>query len=109
MAVTPAGERTNRIAFLRLGGGLDDHGGEIPGWAEFCSTLASIFWGSGNERREAAREGASQAASFVVLATARTRGVTVQDRIGFDGGAWEIKGIGKRGRRELEFNAVRAR
>lgn len=109
MAITPAGQRDKRITFLRIGDGLDAHGGEGSAWVEFCSARAAVFWGSGNERRDAAREGASQSASFVVLATERTRGVTVRDRIGLRDAEWEIKGIVERGRHEIEFNAVRAR
>lgn len=103
-----AGARTERVTFSRQAEGQDEHGEDVAGWTEFGSAKAEVFWGSGNERREAARTGGSQAASFVVLATARTRGVTIQNRIRYAGADWDIKGIVQRGRREIEFEAVRA-
>jgi hypothetical protein len=47
-------------------------------------------FGTGQERREAAQESASAAATFRVLGNAVTEGVTVKDRIQFDGSAWDI-------------------
>lgn len=102
-----AGGRLATIVFERRAETLDDHGNEIGGWISLGSASARVFWGRGEERREAARLEASQTASFVVLASARTRGVLPTDRITLGGFAWDIKGIVPLGMTEIEFTAAR--
>jgi hypothetical protein len=69
-----------------------------------------VFYGRGDERRQAAMEQGSQAATFQVLDNSVTRAMTVSDRIVHGGANWDIVGIAadtpKRGMRE--FTAVRA-
>lgn len=85
----------------------DDHGEQVPAWARIGERWAGVLWGRGDERREAAREGGSQAASFVVLADELTRTIRLIDRVSYSG-IWDIKAIAPRGRAEIEFSAVRA-
>lgn len=107
MAMTAAGRRNRRIVIQRATKTSDDHGEDVPSWATWCSPFANVRFGTSAERRSAASEQGSQAATFRVLATAKTRDVTVQDRITFDGGVWDIEGIAPIDRTEVEFTAVR--
>lgn len=103
----PAGRRDQRIAFERATIETDDHGEEVPAWAAIGERWAAVSYGRGEERRDAAREGGVQPATFIVLADELTGAVVLTDRIAF-GGVWEIRGIVPRGRAEIEISAVRA-
>jgi head-tail adaptor len=107
--VTPAGKRDRKIVIeQRVPDGEDSMGAPIERWIVLATPMARVFYGRGDERREAAREGASQAASFVVLATAKTRIVKpIGFRIIFDGATWDITAAPPIGRREIEFTATR--
>lgn len=105
--MTPAGRRDRKIAFLRATKTRDDHNEPLLTWAPVGAAWAAIWFGRGEERRQAAREAGGQAATFNVLANAMTRGVTVEDRIGAEGGEWDITGISPMNRAEIEFTARR--
>lgn len=104
----PAGKRDTRIVFERGTVVTDDHGEDVSTWNALATRWAAVLWGRGDERREAAREGGSQPATFVTLADEITRTVVLTDRIVGAGGTWDIKGIAPRARAEIEFSAVRA-
>ena len=108
MTLARAGDRTSRIVFERATTVDDDYGQKTPTWATWAAAYASLRWGTSAERRQAASEQGSQAATFRVLATAKTKAVTVRDRIVFDGTNWDIEGIAPIGRTEIEFTATRA-
>lgn len=105
-----SGRRDKKIVIERAGPPVDDGYTTLPGaWAQWWSGRADIFYGTGTEQRQAAQEGASQTASFDVLANSKTRAVSVTDRIMFDGATWDItanieidRGAGRR------ITAVRA-
>ncbi|HEX8555774.1 MAG TPA: phage head closure protein [Sphingomonas sp.] len=79
-------------------------------WADHCKAWARVLFGTGQERREAAAEGASQSATFRVLSSAKTRTVTERFRILFDGRAWDITSIAPIGvNDEIEFTATVAK
>jgi hypothetical protein len=66
----------------RMGEPVDDGYTTLPGqFEDFAPEYARIIYGSGREQREAAQEGASQTATFEVLSNAKTRTVSVTDRI----------------------------
>ncbi len=111
MARTPAGQRDKAIVFERgaaTRGGLGQPGEKV--WTAIGpSRLAKVLYGSGAERRQAAAEGAVQAATFRVLADSLTRTVVATDRISFDGLAWDVTGIAPIGgpvAYEIEFTAM---
>jgi head-tail adaptor len=99
-----ASARKWRVAFQRLGPPVDDGYTTSPGeWADYAPEYAEVRFSKGSERREAAQEGASAAATFIVLSNEKTRSISVTDRISFDGGLWDIvSNIPSR-----EFNASR--
>lgn len=102
--------RGQLVTFERATIAPDDFGQEVPTWATICQEEALIFYGRGDERRQAAMEEASQAATFQVPSNSDTRGVEATDRISFDGTAWDIQGkaLDYPDRRWVEFTAVRA-
>lgn len=105
-----AGRRDQLITIQRATVTTDDYGAEVPTWATHAQEWAAIFYGRGDERRQAAMEQGSQAATFQVLANAATRTVTLKDRIEHDGAVWDIQGISpdtpKRG--SIELTATRS-
>jgi head-tail adaptor len=109
-----AGDRNQAIQFQRNAGGRDALGG--PGVADWQvlggARMAKVLYGSGAERRGAAGEQASQAATFRLLADSVTRTVLQTDRITFDGLNWDITSIAPIGgpqAREIEFTALASR
>ncbi len=89
--MTTDSDRDHLITIERKTVAEDDYGGEIETWAEFCQEWADVRFSKGNERRQAAQEGSSAAATFVVLSNDRTRTISVTDRIVFDGASWDIQ------------------
>ena len=69
-----------------------EHDEEVDAWAPIGKEWAAIFYGRGDERRQAAAEAASQTATFQMLANSRTRSLTTSNRIAFEG-LWDITGV----------------
>lgn len=107
--MTPAGKRDRRIIFERYTAVQDEYGEEVQTWAPFGKQQkAAVFYGRGDERREAAREEGSQTANFNCHASETTRAIVIRDRIVMDGENWDVLGISPIGRREIDFTARRA-
>lgn len=88
------GRLGQRITFQRVSVSTDDHGGETESWTTYASAWAEVHFGSGQERRAAAQEAATQSAGFVVLANTQTLALTPMDRIGgYLGSDWDIVSI----------------
>ena len=102
--------RGQLVTFERATTTQDDYGEEVPTWETICQEEALIFYGRGDERRQAAMEQGSQTATFQAPSNSDTRGVEVADRISFDGSVWDIqsKALDYPDRRKVEFTAVRA-
>lgn len=101
--------RNKRILFEERVGGMDGFGHRTVDaeWRETAARSANILFGAGSEQREAAQQGGSQTATFLVLADSDTRAVSVRDRIRYPLSdpdprktpAWEISAI-----EEIGFN-----
>jgi len=102
-----AGTRDSIITLQRFTTATDEYGDPVQTWADAGKVWARVFWGRGDERRTAAMEQGQQPATFQMLANILTRGLTVRDRILFDGAAWDIQGIAPTTRAEIEITAVR--
>ena len=107
------GQRRETIAFERGTSARSALGVTMESqWSALGSRLASVRFGSSGERREAAQDGAVQAATFRALADTLTRSVTARDRIVWRGSAWDITGAvvvqPPVGAAEVEFTAVAA-
>lgn len=105
-----AGRRDKLITFERATSTQDEYGEHAETWTEHAQEWAAIYFGRGDERRQAAMEQGQQAATFQVLANLDTLGVTLRDRIIAEGSTWDIVGIApdtpRRG--SIEFTATRA-
>lgn len=104
-----AGERNRRIMFVRLDTHTDAYGGEIESAPdEVAAEFAKVMFGTGAERREAAQETASQAATFICLWSPKLDAVQITDRIRFDAADWDITSIAPVGlNREIHFTGTR--
>ncbi|MFQ3895489.1 phage head closure protein [Sphingobium sp. R-7] len=104
-----AGPRNRRIVVQRKTVIEDDYGGEIETWTDYAIIWGGVIWGTGAERREAAQLSASQPATFRVLANSETLALSVEDRISFAGGLWNITSVVPLGLNEsVEVTAIRA-
>lgn len=105
-----AGRRNRKVMFQRATTTTDDYGGEVPDWLDYASALASVNFGTGQERREAAQEAGSIPATFRVLRNTATAALSVKDRISFDGGNWDITSIApsRELNRYLDITAIRS-
>jgi SPP1 family predicted phage head-tail adaptor len=105
-----AGRRNKLITIERYTTTQDDYGEETQTWATYAIEWAAIYYGRGDERRQAAMEQGQQAATFQMLSNPLTEAVTLKDRIVHDGANWDITGIApdtpKRG--EIELTATRS-
>lgn len=103
-----AGPRDKLITFQRdTGTGKDGFGGKNENWTTYCTEWASVRFGSAQERREAAQETATQAATFRVLAHTLTLALTPKDRIsGYLGANWDIISVSPFSD-EIEVTAIR--
>lgn len=109
----PAGRRQELVAFWRKAVIRVPGGQQKESWAPIAAgnagkAWAAVYWGKGEERREAGRLDVKQTASFEVLSNALTRGVTELDRIVAFGSYWDIAGPGVPVKRDrIEFVAHR--
>lgn len=103
-----AGQRDRRITLQRATVVQDAYGEEIATWADIGQAQARIFYGRGNERREAAAERSEMPITFSVLSNGMTRSLTARDRISYGGLIWDIEGIAPATRHEIEITAVAA-
>jgi hypothetical protein len=77
-----AGDRKYKIIIQRTGAPVDDGYTTQPGvFEDYTTQRAAIYWGTGKEQREAAQETAAQIASFEVPSNAKTRAISVTDRL----------------------------
>lgn len=100
--------RDQLITLQRYTVTLDPVGEEVRTWEAFGTEWVAVFYGRGDERRQAAMEQGSQAATFQMLVNLTTLGLTIRDRIIHDGAAWDIQGIAPMDRQHIEATAVRA-
>jgi SPP1 family predicted phage head-tail adaptor len=87
-------DRNRKVTFERQGPRTDDGYTTQPGeWEPYCTEWAAVTFGTGQERRAAAQEQASQTATFQVLRNAKTAALLPTDRINLDGQFYDITSI----------------
>ena len=101
-----AGDLDRRITFERAIGTTDDLGGEVHNWGEHATVWAQVLPISDGERWRAAEVAASVTTRFRIRWGA---GVTVEDRIAYDGRIYDIVGVKEIGRREGQEITAAAR
>lgn len=104
-----AGQRNRQVVFEKGTATGDDYGGETIVWDGHATVLAEVLFGTGQERREAAQEAGSQAATFLVAWSPVLADVVIKDRISFNGSDWDITNVTLVGlNREIHFTATRS-
>jgi SPP1 family predicted phage head-tail adaptor len=103
-----AGHRDRIIAIERAAVNQNEYGEEIETWAEAFKEWARVFYGKGNERREAAADRSEMPITFLVLANSNSRTITARNRIRYDGLIWNIEGVAPLTRGEIEITAIAA-
>lgn len=107
--MTPAGKRDKLVTFVRPATTTNDYNEPVEGSpTTLTRAFARVRFGTGQERREAAQEAASMAATFECLLTPTLAAVQMTDRITFDGATWDITSRAPISRSEIHFTAVRA-
>jgi head-tail adaptor len=100
-----AGARSALVTLQTYSSTQDSYGEEVSSWATASTEWAQVFYGRGDERRQAAMTQGQQPATFQVLSNEATRSITLRDRLVLEGFAWDIVGIApdwpKRGLIEL--------
>lgn len=106
----PAGRRAQRITLQRYTAAQDDYGEEVQTWADLGDEWAAVFYGRGDERRQAAMEQGAQPATFQMLSNTTTRALRLRDRIVLDSVTWDITGVAPDTPRRglIEVTAVRS-
>ena len=86
-------DRNTLVVIERVTKTKDDYNQVQEAWAPVGEEWAEVFYGRGDERRQAASERAAQAATFQMDANALTLGLTPEDRLRADNAVWNIHGI----------------
>lgn len=88
--MTDPGERPHLVTIQRATVSADDYGGEVRTWHTHATAWAKASYGTGQERREAAQENASQTATFMFDWSPTLAGVTASDRLYIFDTVWDI-------------------
>lgn len=103
-----AGSLRDLITIERATVAADDYGGEVKAWATYCQRGAAVTYGRADERRAAAQESASSAATFRIRSDPVTDAIAVTDRLVFNGGIWDISSNVPYNRDGRDITAIRA-
>lgn len=103
-----AGQRPHLVTIQRQGSPSDDGYNSIPGaWATHATAWARVRYGTGAERREAAQENATQAATFEFDWTPTLAAVRPTDRLICFDTAWDVaSAVTVGGNDEVHITAV---
>lgn len=105
-----AGRYDRRVTFQRATTARSPLGGKTASaWTDLGSRQANVLFGTGAERRSAAVEQGTQAATFRLRLDSLTRTVTDQDRLTCEGLTYDITGLAPIGRTEIEITGVASR
>lgn len=100
-------DRDQLITLQTLTTEQDSYGEEIQTWVDLGDEWAAVFYGRGDERRQAAVEQGRQSANFQTDNNAMTRAVTLKERLIHDGFIWDVVGISPAAAQGLiEFTAM---
>lgn len=104
-----AGKLDRRITIQRFTATTDALGGEVKTWIDIATVWASVEWVKDGERRERLQLSEVAASAEVRFQIRWGLGVTVEDRVFYDGRAWEITAVKEIGRRVGQELTARAR
>lgn len=86
----PAGERPHYVKVQTKTVTTDDYGGETASWTTAAFAWARVRYGTGQERREAAQENASQVATFEMDWSPTLAAIRPDDRLYCFDTAWDV-------------------
>lgn len=105
------GLRDTLITIQRGTPTTDDYGGDTMSWATLTTAYARVRFGDGQERREAAQERATQAATFECDWNAALEGTQLNDRLfinEYPTEFWDIINKAPLSKQEIHFAAIRS-
>jgi head-tail adaptor len=105
-----ATRRKYAVSFIAAAATTDTYNQTVENWATpttLATVRADVRFGTGQERREAAQESASQAATFECVRTPTLEAVPVTARIAFDGSQWDITGRAPLDHKTISFTGAR--
>lgn len=108
--MTAATRRKFQITFLAAATSTNDYNETLENWAStttLATRTADVRFGTAQEKREAAKEGGSQTASFECHRSAVLDAIPMTARIGFDGSQWDITERAPLDRQTIRFTGVR--
>lgn len=85
-----AGERPHLVTIQRATTTTDTYGHEIKTWHDHATGWVRLRYGTGQERREAAQENASQTVTAEFDWNPTLAAVTTEDRLNLFDTAWDI-------------------
>jgi head-tail adaptor len=105
-----ASERTELIVFQRGTASTDEYNNEVLTWpgTDLATRRARVRFGTAQEKREAAKEGGSQAATFECERSTTLDGVTLKDRISYLGSFWDLTEKAPLDRKTIRFTGTRS-
>ncbi len=104
-----AGALDRRVTIERFTETEDPGGRPVQAWAPLTTRWASVSFGRGEERRQAAQESASAPATFRMRWDSVTKTITPADRLSFLDATWDITSAVPFGRNAfVDVTAVRA-
>lgn len=101
-----SGDLDRRIVLQRATVTLDGFGGEVETWAPLRTVWAQYLPGPGREAWRSAEVAAVTEARFIIR---WGQGVTVRDRVLYDGKVYDVRGVIEIGRREGQELSVSSR
>lgn len=105
--MTDPGERFHVVTLQRRTTASDDHGGITETWHSLGTAYAAVRHGTGQERREAAQENATQAATFEFDWNPTVAALRPTDRLQCFDTVWDIASVAViAGNRDVHITAV---
>jgi SPP1 family predicted phage head-tail adaptor len=105
--VTDPGKRPHFVTIQRATATDDGYGGEVRTWHDHATGWARLRYGTGQERREAAQENASQTVTAEFDWNPTLAAVTTEDRLSLFDTVWDItSNIVVGGNDEVHITAV---
>lgn len=102
-----ATQRTELIVFERASTTKNEYNEPETTWAELAKRRARVRFGTAQEQRQAAQETGIQTATFECVRSATLDGVTLKDRINYDGDPWDITEKAPLDAATIRFTATR--
>jgi head-tail adaptor len=105
-----AGKRNRLISIIRtVAGTVNDYGETTGGTDEVIEVFAEVLFGTGQERREAAQERATQAITAIMAWTPTRASIALTDRLQALDAVWDITSVVPVGlNKEIHITAVRS-